>query len=125
MTDATEHDGLAQVRAELAALSAAHTAELAVHAAALAALRCQLTRRSRRRLVPTALVALLVALVPLGLLAANPFTDLNPNSVHNPNIDAIYSAGITTGCVPNAQYCPNDVVTREQKGAPPPPPRRA
>ena len=38
--------------------------------------------------------------MPLGLLAANPFTDLNPDSMHNPSIEAIYAAGITTGCVP-------------------------
>jgi hypothetical protein len=56
----------------------------------------------------------LLALVPYTLLAANPFTDLNAGGIHNANIDAIYNAGITTGCVPNQQYCPNDLVTREQ-----------
>ena len=85
----------------------------------LAHLRARLARLERRhrlprRALPLLLAALLVALVPLATLAANPFTDLNPGSPHNANIDAIYTAGITTGCVPNAAYCPNDLVTREQ-----------
>ncbi len=42
------------------------------------------TRRLPRRLLPFALVALLLALTPLSLLAANPFTDLVSDSVHNP-----------------------------------------
>ena len=63
---------------------------------------------------PLGLAALLVALVPLATLAANPFTDLNPGSVHNANIDAIYNAGITTGCDPGVAYCPNGLVTREE-----------
>ena len=68
----------------------------------------------RRRALAALSRALLVALVPLSILAANPFTDLNPGSVHNDNIDAIYNAGVTTGCVPNAEYCPNDYVTRQE-----------
>jgi hypothetical protein len=71
-------------------------------------------RRLPRRLLPLLLATFLVALVPLATLAANPFTDLVPGSVHNPNIDAIYNAGITTGCVPNAEYCPTDFVTRQE-----------
>jgi hypothetical protein len=70
--------------------------------------------RGWRRFGAAVVVALLVALVPLSLLAANPFGDLNPNSVHNDNIDAIYNAGITTGCDPNVAYCPNAFVTREE-----------
>jgi hypothetical protein len=60
------------------------------------------------------LTALLMALAPIALIAATPFNDLNPGSPHNANIDAIYTAGITTGCVPDVSYCPNDLVTREQ-----------
>jgi len=60
------------------------------------------------------LTALLVAAIPLATLAANPFTDLVSGSVHNQNIDAIYNAGITTGCVPNQSYCPTDLVTRQE-----------
>src|SRR5437868_137378 len=76
--------------------------------------RRQRGTRLSRRLLPPAFVVLLVALAPLSLLAATPFSDLNPGSVHDANIDAIYNAGITTGCVPNQLYCPNDFVTREQ-----------
>src|SRR3712207_460190 len=71
-------------------------------------------RRTRsRRLLPLALVALLVALAPLSGLAVTPFTDLT-GGVHDPNIDAIYNAGVTTGCVPNQAYCPTANVTREE-----------
>jgi hypothetical protein len=75
------------------------------------------TRRGRGvwgRRLPLLIVGVLVALVPMALFAANPFTDLNPGSVHNPNIDAIYNAGITTGCVANQEYCPNRLVNREE-----------
>jgi hypothetical protein len=73
-------------------------------------------RRSRGRLMAVFIGALLAALVPLTLLAANPFTDLNDGSPHNGNIAAIADAGITKGCNPpeNTQYCPNEYVTREQ-----------
>jgi len=55
----------------------------------------------------------LLALVPVSIRAANPFNDLT-GSVHDPNIDAIYNAGITTGCVPNVSYCPTANVTRQE-----------
>src|SRR5918999_1090977 len=84
------------------------------HAAELAALRRRLDRPHRRRaLLPALCLALLVALVPLSVLAAHPFTDLT-GGVHDANIDAIYNAGVTTGCVPNAEYCPTANVTREE-----------
>jgi hypothetical protein len=69
--------------------------------------------RAARHLLPILLAALLVALVPLATLAANPFTDLT-GGVHDPNIDAIYTAGITTGCDPGVAYCPRGNVTREE-----------
>jgi hypothetical protein len=71
-------------------------------------------RRRRRpgRGLPLVFAALLLALVPASLLAANPFQDLT-GGVHDANIDAIYQAGITTGCDPT-HYCPRDFVTREQ-----------
>lgn len=59
-------------------------------------------------------MTLLVVLTPLATFAANPFTDLQAGSVHNANIDAIYNAGITTGCAPNVAYCPTDLVTRQE-----------
>jgi hypothetical protein len=44
-----------------------------------------------------------------------PFTDL-ADSVHTGDINAIAAAGITKGCNPpdDDQYCPDDLVTREQ-----------
>ena len=97
-------DELAQLRAEVAALRG----ELRGQARPAA----PRARRLPRRLLPLALVTLLLALTPLGLLAANPFTDLT-GGVHDPNIDAIYTAGITTGCGPTS-YCPTDTVTRQE-----------
>jgi hypothetical protein len=101
MAEPHHPDDLAQLRAELAAQRAA-IARLTRH------------RQLPRRALPLLLAALLVALVPIAALAANPFVDLNPNSVHNANIDAIYTAGITTGCDPGVAYCPNGLVTREE-----------
>jgi hypothetical protein len=66
-----------------------------------------------RRLATLVVVILCVAMVPLASLAANPFNDLT-GGVHDPDIDAIYNAGITTGCVPNESYCPTDLVTRQE-----------
>lgn len=71
-------------------------------------------RRSRpQRLLPLALVALLVAFVPLSTLAVTTFNDLT-GGAHDANINAIYQAGVTTGCVPNQEYCPAAQVTREE-----------
>lgn len=76
--------------------------------------------RRRGRLLAVVALALLVTLVPLSVFAAGPFTDLDPAqggaTGHNPNIQAIADAGITTGCNPptNDNYCPKDTVTREQ-----------
>jgi hypothetical protein len=117
-------DELAALRDALAAQEAARAGqgrELAALRGEVAALRAaRAARRSRRgglrgRLAAALSVALLVALVPLGLFAANPFTDLDPGQAagHNPNIDLIYNAGITTGCSPT-EYCPKEAVTREQ-----------
>jgi hypothetical protein len=107
MTEAEARELRAEV-AEMRARLAAH--ERAAHG----------TRpRGRRRMpgrIPAALaLALALALVPLGLAAVNPFTDLDPaqDAGHNPNIDLIYNAGITTGCSPT-EYCPKEAVTREQ-----------
>jgi hypothetical protein len=101
-------------RSELDALRAEYDQKLAAMQAELSTLRRRSGRHRQRRLIVLLPVVLLVALLPFSLLAANPFNDLNPGSVHNDNIDAIYNAGITTGCDPNVSYCPNDFVTREQ-----------
>ena len=109
MADDTTRAELAQLRAQLAA----QQDEVAALRRAVRARGTRPFPRPSRRLLPLALVALLLALTPLGLLAANPFTDLT-GGVHDPNIDLIYNAGITTGCVPNKQYCPTDTVTRQE-----------
>lgn len=111
MTTQPHRDDLIQLRAELAAQRAVTDA-----------LRAKLDRPQRcapRRFLPLALVGLLVALLPLSLFAAGPFTDLNGGADHaaaNADIQVIADAGITKGCNPPAftAYCPNDLVTREQ-----------
>lgn len=99
MTDDNTRDELAQLRARVAQLETKQ--------------RPRSRLRQLRRFLPLAVVGLLVALMPLSLLAANPFNDLT-GGVHDANIDAIYNAGITTGCVPNVSYCPTDLVTRQE-----------
>jgi hypothetical protein len=101
MADQFRPDNLAPIYARLAAQDAEIT-------------RLRYRRRLPRRALPLLLAVLLVALVPLATLAANPFVDLVPGSVHNANIDAIYNAGITTGCDPHVAYCPTDFVTRQE-----------
>jgi hypothetical protein len=113
MVDPTMQQILAQL-AEQAARLAAQDAKVAALEGRLARGARGARRGHRARRAPALLVALLVALVPLSLLAATPFTDLNPGSVHNPNIDALYAAGVTRGCVPDQEYCPNAGVTREE-----------
>lgn len=82
-------------------------------------------RRSRRKLllqrVTVGIAILLVALMPLSLLAADPtFSDLNEAAtVHRTNIQAIGNVGITTGFEDPANpdvrlYNPKGQVTREE-----------
>jgi len=110
MADDTTRAELDQLRAQLAA----QQEQVAALRRAVGASNARRFPRLPRRFLPFALVALLLVLTPLSLLAANPFTDLQSGSVHNANIDLIYNAGITTGCVPNAQYCPTDNVMRQE-----------
>ena len=43
------------------------------------------------------------------------FADVDPDSVHAANIDAVGAAGITGGCATAPlRYCPDDSVTRAQ-----------
>jgi hypothetical protein len=100
-------------RDELSALRAEYDDKLAAIQAELTTLRRHSARRRRRRSLGFLPLALLVALVPFSVLAVNPFTDLT-GGVHDANIDAIYNAGITKGCVPNQEYCPEDNVTRQE-----------
>ena len=46
------------------------------------------------------------------------FEDVDPDSVHASNIEALYAAEITTGCATDPlRYCPDDSVTRAQMAA--------
>jgi hypothetical protein len=66
-----------------------------------------------RRLVPIVVAFVVGVVVASGVAyGANPFVDVAGNS-HEANIDAIYNAGITTGC-DTTHYCPNNNVTRAQ-----------
>ena len=98
-------------RAELLAMQAEYDRKLAALSGASAESRR--SRPQRRRLLLLLPLVVLLALVPVSIRAANPFNDLT-GSVHDPNIDAIYNAGITTGCVPNVSYCPTATVTRQE-----------
>ncbi len=112
-----EHE-LVTLRRELARQ---HLAQLAQREA-LARLQRTLPARPahrwgplRRRFVAAPFLALVLALVPLAIFAAEPFADLNPGGVHNGNIAAVAAVGITKGCDADAlRYCPNDPVNREQ-----------
>ncbi len=102
MTDDNTRDELAQLHARVAQLEAGN--------------RPKTRHRHLRRFLPLLIAGLLVALMPLSILAATPFLDLNGGPDHadaNANIDLIFNAGITKGCTPT-EYCPNDFVNREQ-----------
>ena len=45
--------------------------------------------------------------------AASPFTDVARTSVHAEAIDALYAAGITTGCVRDTRFCPDNRANRD------------
>jgi hypothetical protein len=120
--DRREHEGDGMADGTLADL----TAQLVRHERELARLRRHLTSAegphwrgdpSRRAVVGAILAALLLALVPVSLLAGSsqPFADVDPASIHAPNIAAIRQAGITTGCVPEQNlYCPSTSVRRDE-----------
>jgi hypothetical protein len=96
----------AQILAQLAALQEKVARQEA-------ALRRTSSRRRTRPIVAILALGVLVALLPLVVLAATPFTDLTAGSPHNDNIQAIFDAGITKGCDPT-HYCPTANVTREE-----------
>jgi hypothetical protein len=110
MDERTPHNELAQLRADVATLLDRDRAR----GREIAALRRLARPRRGRRIAPALVLATFLALVPFSLLAANPFTDLVPGSVHNADIDAIYNAGVTTGCDPGVAYCPTENVTRQE-----------
>lgn len=96
--------------------------------AELAALRAEVRRQRRpparwqiaRRVAPLFSAACLVALVPLSLLAAPTFSDLDTAAeVHRADIQTIGALGITTGFEDPANagqrlYNPQGIVTREE-----------
>ncbi len=100
---------LQEVRAELAVLRASHAAlERRVRGRGH-------TRRRGARIVGLLVVALTMALAPLGLLASDRFTDVPPQTQysHHDDINAIADAGITVGCGGDpTTYCPTADVTR-------------
>ncbi len=98
-------------RAELLAMQAEYDRKLAALSGVLAESRR--SRPQRRRLLLLLPLVVLLALVPFSIRAAGSFNDLT-GSVHDANIQAIYDAGITTGCVPNVSYCPTANVTRQE-----------
>ena len=84
----------------------------------LAALRTARTRRTRlpggrkSRILTLGIIALLVALVPLSILAATPFIDLTGGD-HDADINSAYNLGLTNGCTPT-EYCPTNNVTCQE-----------
>jgi hypothetical protein len=68
--------------------------------------------RKLRTTWPVIATVTVVVLIGGVAAAANPFVDIAGNS-HEANIDAIYNAGITSGC-DATHYCPNNNVTRAQ-----------
>ena len=66
-----------------------------------------LTRpRKRLRVALLTTIACLLPLLPLSHFAANNFTDLNNDSVHNADIDTVYNLGIANG-ITDATYNPS------------------
>src|SRR3712207_6345839 len=100
-------------RDELDALRDGYDRKIAAIETELRALRRQGARRRRSRPFALLPAAILLALMPLSVLAVNPFTDLT-GGVHDANIDAIYNAGTTTACDPGVAFCPEDTVTRQE-----------
>ncbi len=73
----------------------------------------------RRRLIITLATLLLVAVVPVAVMAAGgTFTD-DDTSIFESDINDLAEAGITLGCNPpaNDNYCPEDTFTRGQMAA--------
>lgn len=62
------------------------------------------------------LVAFVAISIPTAVWASNRFVDVPDTNVFHDDITALANAGVTLGCNPptNDQYCPTDVVTREQ-----------
>lgn len=77
--------------------------------------------RPRPRWARTLFVIVVTALIsaPTAVWASHAFVDVPDDNVFHEDIDAIADAGVTRGCNPpdNTEYCPDDLVTREQMAA--------
>lgn len=86
------------------------------------------TLRAKRTLAGAASGAMILALVPASMAAADTeavcenapedaFTDVNPGGAHSDNIDCIAAYGITTGSANEGEYDPWGAVSRGQMGS--------
>lgn len=66
-----------------------------------------------------AAILLLVLSVPLVVVASDTFDDVDDDNVFHNDIAWLANSGVTKGCNPpaNTNFCPSDVVTREQMAA--------
>jgi hypothetical protein len=73
-------------------------------------------RNKRRQVAIVALAAAALAAIPAAFVAASDtFTDVPTSAYYHNAVNAIYDAGITSGCVVSPpKYCPNSAVTRGQ-----------
>lgn len=71
--------------------------------------------RGRRRFVWVVLAAAAVGLLafPAGVWAAEAFTDVADDNVHQDAVTAVRDAGVTVGCA-EGRYCPDEPVRRDQ-----------
>lgn len=73
--------------------------------------------RARRRGLPVALIAALVAIaVPALAFASHQFADVPTASTYHDDVEVLVGAAITTGCG-GGNYCPGQSVTRGQMAA--------
>jgi len=72
--------------------------------------------RRRSRAFAVAILALVLAALPLGALASHNFADVLDSNMFHADIDALADSGVTTGCG-GGNYCPSAFVTREQMAA--------
>lgn len=70
-----------------------------------------------RTLFVVTLTAVIAA--PTAVWASHRFVDVPDSNIFHDDIDAIADAGVTRGCNPpdNTEFCPDDLVTREQMAA--------
>lgn len=71
---------------------------------------------SPRRRITTALLAVAILIVPVGVLAANEFTDVPNSHLFHGDIAWMADNAITSGCG-DVNYCPDDNVTRGEMAA--------